>query len=624
MCCLVIFTGVVASGVIYWRFNDQLVAAKLTDLERETELQATRFSLQIDELTRDARFLSRTPPVQAVIDATLGNGREPVNGSTLAVWKTRLSVIFREMMVSQPSYVQIRFIGVANDGRELVRVDRLGVGESIQIVPEDLLQSKASRGYVQEALAMPLGSVYLSPISLNRERGKIQRPHLPVIRAALPMYADSGEPFGILVINFALTEVLKNLTTVANPTHQYFITNENGFYLKHPEAGRSFDFEFGTGQAAIDDFPLLESFATASRGTASAWLKTGRQVVSAREVTYGPPESQRKITIIVTDSFADVTDINRQVFQQVGLALVLLLLLGLTLALWLSRVVTKPITRLTESIETMEASKVGWQKPPGLIAEAGQLGDALENAFESLDSKSQELQESNKALQQFAYIASHDLQEPVRTIQNFSNMLSKSHASTLDEKGRKYLQFINHSAQRMRELIAGLLEYSRLGMQAAPEPVDLNELLETIQQDMQSTIKDSNAQLTVGKLPELRLYPLEMRVLLQNLISNAIKYVPAGREPRVSVDCQPQNGGWLLSVVDNGIGIEPEFREQVFGIFQRLHGAGLYDGTGIGLANCSKIVELHHGKIWVDGAPCGGSAFKVWLREVGSADSPAG
>ncbi len=226
-----------------------------------------------------------------------------------------------------------------------------------------------------------------------------------------------------------------------------------------------------------------------------------------------------------------------------------------------------------------------------------------------------ELERSNQELQQFAYVASHDLKEPLRAVTGCVQLLRQQYAPKLDERGQ---EFINHAvggALRMQQLIDGLLSYSRLDQQDAElQMVDFTGIVERARSNLETAIEESGARLVIGSMPSVKCHAGQMVQLFQNLLGNAVKFrgdLPA----EIHVGAQRKDDAWLFSVRDNGIGIEPEFRERVFGLFQRLHTRRKYAGTGIGLAICRKIVERHHGKIWVDSEEEGGAIFYFTLPD---------
>lgn len=224
--------------------------------------------------------------------------------------------------------------------------------------------------------------------------------------------------------------------------------------------------------------------------------------------------------------------------------------------------------------------------------------------------RAKQLEIKNKDLEQFAYVASHDLQEPLRTVIGFAKLLERNYAEQLDKNANEYLEFISEAALRMSALIKGLLEYSRIGINRELGWVDCQALLQQSLRDLQAQIDKSGARIKVGKLPQqLKGYSIELRVLFQNLISNAIKFRRKDVVPKIKITAKEEEKAWVFSVKDNGIGIEAEHQEKIFAIFQRLHGRREYEGTGIGLAHCQKIVDLHGGKIWLESEFNKGSCF---------------
>jgi PAS domain S-box-containing protein len=219
------------------------------------------------------------------------------------------------------------------------------------------------------------------------------------------------------------------------------------------------------------------------------------------------------------------------------------------------------------------------------------------------------LEDKNKELEQFSYIASHDLQEPLRTITSFSDILYSEYNDKLDDQAKQIFTFIKQATDRMSSLIKNLLDYSRIGYKEKFTEVNCNLLLEDISTDLTTLITKTNTTLKFKNLPIVEAYPTEFRLLFQNLISNAIKFSKKGTPPIIQIKATNKKHGWEFSIKDNGIGIAKEFKEKIFTIFQRLHTREEYGGTGIGLAHCRKVVHLHGGEIWVKSKPNEGSTF---------------
>lgn len=221
----------------------------------------------------------------------------------------------------------------------------------------------------------------------------------------------------------------------------------------------------------------------------------------------------------------------------------------------------------------------------------------------------QKLEQKNKELEQFAYIASHDLQEPLRTLTNSVLLLEEEYSDQLDDEALRCIDYMGAASARMRELIKGLLDYSRIGREKELSTFRLNDLIIDLMRDLDYQIQNSDATFDIGDLPEIHGYKIEIRLLFQNLISNAIKFRKPEVAPHVKIRAVADESYWQFSVADNGIGIEEEYADKIFLIFQRLHNRSQYEGTGIGLSHCQKIVEIHGGRIWVKSEPGEGSTF---------------
>lgn len=247
----------------------------------------------------------------------------------------------------------------------------------------------------------------------------------------------------------------------------------------------------------------------------------------------------------------------------------------------------------------------------GVVGAAEDITARKRNEVE-LQSRAAELARSNEELEQFAYVASHDLQEPLRTVSGFAQLLSKRYTGQIGPEADEYIGYVTSGVQRMKSLIEDLLAYSRVSREAnAGAVIDLNRAAQTALANVHGAMTAAGAEVRLGPLPMVRANERQMVQLFQNLIGNAVKF-RTDDPPLVEIGAEPQGDHWLITVRDNGIGIDPKHAEQVFGLFQRLHGRDKYAGNGIGLTICKKIVDLHHGRIWVEpGEP--GTRFRFTL-----------
>jgi light-regulated signal transduction histidine kinase (bacteriophytochrome)/HAMP domain-containing protein len=340
---------------------------------------------------------------------------------------------------------------------------------------------------------------------------------------------------------------------------------------------------------------------------------------------------------------SDLTEITDRIHLLAGI-LCLVLLIAVLAALWLSAklqtMVTQPILQLAGTAQRVSENKdYSLRAPKACADEVGALVDSFNQmlaqiekgdaslkaeiaerklAEENLQQFSARLEASNRELTDFAYVASHDLQEPLRKIQAFGDRLNSKFAATLGETGQDYLKRMGDAALRMQTLITDLLQFSRVTTKAQPfATVDLNEIAAGVLSDLEVRIEQTQGVVEVEPLPTIDADALQMRQLFQNLIGNALKFRKPDAPPVIRVTGAIRNGALPprleLIISDNGIGFEQKHAERIFVIFQRLHGRGEFEGTGIGLAICKKIVERHGGTIQATSQPGHGATFAISL-----------
>lgn len=226
------------------------------------------------------------------------------------------------------------------------------------------------------------------------------------------------------------------------------------------------------------------------------------------------------------------------------------------------------------------------------------------------------LKKRNEELAQFNYVASHDLQEPLRTIQSFAKFLLKKSIDKLNENERLYLNSINNSSNRMSELINDLMKYSRVGKSIKYETVDCAKMVNEVLQDLYYTIEKTAPIINIENFPKIKGDRIRLRQVFQNLISNALKFKKPNIPIQINISVEEKRNQYIFCVADNGIGIEEVYIDKIFKIFQRLHNKSEFEGTGIGLALCKKIVEMHNGEIWVESKFNIGSKFFIALPKI--------
>lgn len=276
----------------------------------------------------------------------------------------------------------------------------------------------------------------------------------------------------------------------------------------------------------------------------------------------------------------------------------------------LAKETTLRLSRMKAQTRTLELTR---RKVVALVEDLEEARTELQKEKKALKTAGEKLARSNKELEQFAYVASHDLKEPLRIVSSFSGLLSKRYSQSLDKDAKDFISYIDQGAQRATELVSALFNYSKVTYSAREfGPVDCGTALKKAMFNLKMTIDEKKAKINFSGLPSVRGDEFQLIQLFQNLLSNALKFTSA-RDPVILVEALETPGEWVLKFSDNGIGIPREHFERIFLIFQRLHTVEKYPGTGIGLALCKKIAENHGGRIWVESKAGEGSSFFVTL-----------
>jgi len=289
------------------------------------------------------------------------------------------------------------------------------------------------------------------------------------------------------------------------------------------------------------------------------------------------------------------------------------ILIGLIIAFQTIKAITSPIEALEASALRISVGDYDTKIDVKGKSELDILGNSFNKMARALKRSFEDIQRKNKELEQFVYIASHDLQEPLRTIDSFTKLLQSKKKVQHSEQTDMYLNFMSEASSRMIQLIKGLLDYSRIGKVDELKTVDCSALVNDVKNDLAAIIIDTNTTVDIDALPQIQGFDMELRLLFQNLISNAIKFRKPHIDPIIKISALENEDSWKFSVRDNGIGMQEDHKKKIFLIFQRLHGRGVYEGTGIGLAHCQKIIDMHGGKIWVDSVVGKGSDFQFTI-----------
>ena len=849
MVALALATASLVGIFIYRDMEDSIVPVEMRRLETTVQVLANNLDAHARSARADTLAMRGSAGVDAIVRARQAGGRDPVTGVTEEVLKGNLAQLFQAMLKAKPSYVKLRFIGLEDGGKEIVRVDRLGADGGVRRVPDAELQRKGDRDFVPRTVALDNGEVYVSSVDLNQEQGTIAFPLMPVLRTGTPVYDAAGMPFGLILLNLDMRPAFDELRANADAGTRIYVANEEGDYLVHPDPKREFSFEFGRAIRLGQEMPGIRPVPGQAAGHASVTIAGDPyDAAFANARLAGGPLLTAVKAVPHETILAPMARIRNSALIAGAIAAVLAILLAAGLA----RSLARPIGIMTVAVENLRSGRpaqlpvtsagevgvlarafnhyvqsermfsaalessddaviatntdgviTGWNpaaerlygysaaeiigQPSQLIvpedkrdnhqerirtiaggqgfsdrevihvardgrrlllearvssvrgasgelvgavamltdvSEKRQLEAKFRMAFEAspsgmilvdesgmvtlvnaeiehmfgyatdelmgqridmlipdryrpqhpdnlrsfmadpsarsmgagrdlrgrrkdgsefpveiglqpiatetgllvlgvivdiserqkaaavLAAKTAELERSNAELEQFAYVASHDLREPLRMVASYTELLSERYRGKLDERADKYIGYINDGARRMQRLVSDLLALSRVGTQGKPlEPVNSATVLKNVMRSMTPAIRESRAQVQPGSLPVVTADEGQLGQLFQNLIGNAIKFRAPDRPPSIIIDAKRSNGAWIFSVQDNGIGIESQYSERIFQMFQRLHGRDEYEGNGIGLAIAKKIVERHGGNIWLSSAVGEGTVF---------------
>ncbi|GAT69676.1 bacteriophytochrome-like protein [Planomonospora sphaerica] len=466
-------------------------------------------------------------------------------------------------------------------------------------------------------------------------------------------------------------ELSEALTVQGSAVRAYGATGDERYMEDYREAAAAESASLSALEALISRMPeraAVRAELDALRSASAAWRRGyGDRVAAAgpaeradlaeEEYARVGGERFRTVQAALTELRGHLTRLHgtattrlvqgwQTLYAALGGMAAILVLAGIGFALIVRHAVLRPVAELTGQVRAVAHGDFGHAlkvERPAELAELSGHVDAMRRrivaewrraseAQDKLEEQADELRRSNAELEQFAYVASHDLQEPLRKVASFTQILEQRYGDRLDDRARQYIAFAVDGAKRMQSLISDLLDFSRVGRAGGDlVPLDVAVPLDAALENLASQIEEAGATVTRDDLPRVLGNRAQLTQLFQNLVGNAVKF--RSREaPRVHIGVRRAGDAWEFSCSDNGIGIEDKHSERIFLIFQRLHGREAYSGTGIGLALCKKIVEYHGGRIWVDngepddgspgeeGAPAGrGTTFR-WTLLPGDAD----
>lgn len=473
-------------------------------------------------------------------------------------------------------------------------------------------------------LAALQGKANIGTVVESRATGKV------ILTAAAPIRSSRDNAVVGAVVSGIFVEYLTELAdrTRLGKGGYSFVIDTNGRYIAHPLKEYVFDIN-------ISETLGMESLVAHLRSGRQGRVEYSRNgFKNIASVTPIAGSEWYVVAVILKDELLAPAS---RVAKDIAFVACITAAFGACFFCFFAKSVVDPLEKLQEGVRTIGNGDLDFvfqlqthSELDALAKAFNEMAQKLKATLQKVKSESEErkaaeervvranteLSRSNEDLQQFAYVASHDLQEPLRSVVGYLQFIERLYADKLDDKGKDFIDRAVAATARMQNMIQDLLTFSQVATRGKPFVLcNPAEILADTLESLKFSIESKAASVTVGKLPEVVVDRSQLKQLFQNLIGNALKFCDKER-PAIDISCNEHDGNTVFMVRDNGIGIESEYREKIFEIFQRLHGRSLYEGTGIGLAVCKKIVERHRGKIWVDSVPGEGSTFCFTLGDA--------
>ncbi|TWT85390.1 Phytochrome-like protein cph1 [Posidoniimonas polymericola] len=591
----VLVTAVAISVTAIIGMQSMLRRSEAKSLRHDVLRESERLGLALQEAQHDVRLLASLPAARRILQS-------PNPAEDASSLKDQLAEVFRQMLRAKPTYTQVRLLGVADDGLELVRVDHVA-GKVVRAADSEL-QAKGTRPYFRKALESPAGRVYVSPISLNRERGRIQRPHQPMLRVSQRIDDSAGQTIGIVVINQDFAELTEGLFGGLPAGQELFLTNAAGDYLVHPDPGLTFGFDLGARRLLQADYPAAgELFEAGGKDELSVAIKDPSwELLQLRRTPLLDSDPQSHVVLGVRQRRGFVDAGGLGLLRSIGVVTFVLCGACGAAAVAIGRVQTRPLEQVTQAAECVARGEPLPGLPVRLTNQMGSLARAVQSMNDSLLSRqraltqaNRELESANENLAHFVQIAAHDLREPLRKQRKLIDLLLLEEGVSRDAD--ELLGHVGQCSHRMQALIddfravAGV-ERSDLSQ----ETVCLRRVIESVLDGVRDELQSRSVRVEWEDLPEeTRVYPQLVRLLYENLIENALSHVAVDRFT-LRLTARHQAGRWWFGVLNTGSTIPSEKLGEVFKVFRQGPAAD-GAGSGVGLSVCQKIAERHHGAI---------------------------
>lgn len=610
---VLMFLSAFAVGMaIHTGSNEIVFNQALKQLKYETNIKSLELLTDIAGVRKDVLYLAGTPPIQGIM-RSVETGFDKAGASTREAWEQRLSIIFTELARAKPNYLQIRFISSDTKGTEQVRVDKMGT--LVTPIPKRKLQEKGDTKYFREAVKLLPGQVYLSDITLNREHGKIVRPHLPVIRAATPVYKE-GEVFGIIIVNMDFRGIFKHFIT-STPEHLTpFVFNEEGFFLAHVDRKKTFGFDLQRSNKITDLYPnILKNLGSDLRyNTTSVFRDTskGRHVINVVRASFDKGNDDRFLGVAIETSNTNLLAESNRLRNYSFVIMFAFLIIGILISIYVAYKITNPLKQVIEASKDIANGKDDIRLPTKSSDEIGDLAVAFNSMNDKLKENRKLLIQTQARSSQASKMASlgvlssgiaHELNNPMATIKTRASTLRRmiGRNDLCSENADESLGVIESTIDRIGKIISGLRAFARDGKQDPFNIVTAKKIIDDTLQFCEEKIKSEGITLEVKYQAEGIEFPCretQISQVLVNLLNNSRKAVEKLAEKWIKIAVTDSTESVMISVIDSGSGVSKEDLDRIMDPFFTTNDVG--DGMGLGLSISKGIVEDHNGKFYID------------------------
>jgi len=582
----------------------------LNRLNYETNLKSIKLISDIKNLSADAKYLAGTPPIKSIPRAIANGGIDPQDNSHVKTWEKRLATIFSELIRAKPNYLQIRYIGIANNGKELIRVDRKG--NLIESTSTKDLQQKGDTTYFKNAIKMNSGEVYLSDISLNREYGKISQPHTPVIRAATPIYFRE-KLFGILVINMEFGDIFNEL--ILNTPRELipYVTNEQGYFLAHPDRAMTYGFDLNNNNKIQNIYPDFKlNYNKDLRDTNFTFSSKG-DVVHIVKAYYDPLQKEHFFAVMLAANKENLQSKSDNLRYKSFLIMGLLVVVSLIIAAILASRLMRPLKLISIASEDLANGREVSDLPIKSNDEIGELARSFDNMRHQLEEKEHELlisqshvHNTNKmaSLGEMASAMAHEINSPIQAINLTAQRVQRQLKKGMSEEDiNTSMEKIIAGVSNISEVIDSLRNLSRTSNEDQFHNTKLNDIINDVLRITEERFKVNNVNFNINyhKISENTLIEcqrLQISQVLINLVNNAYDAIQKLPDKWINIDVRKIADKIQISVTDSGSGISDELSERIFEPMYTTKDVG--KGTGLGLSISRDIILRHHGLFFID------------------------